>query len=78
MSAQAISCKHCGQPTRMLGTQMCDGCWSERRSGRMDSLEAALKACRGPVEHCGGIHDDRLAEIDRLLGSTSDASAKPA
>ena len=25
-------CRLCGQPTRMLGTELCDGCWElERR-----------------------------------------------
>lgn len=37
---RTMPCKHCGTPTRMLGTQMCDGCWETRKSGELDRCEA--------------------------------------
>lgn len=33
-----IPCKHCGRPTRMLGTQLCDKCWELERRVQDDVL----------------------------------------
>ena len=42
MKLETVPCKNCGTPTRMLGTQQCDPCWEERRSGKLDVAEARI------------------------------------
>lgn len=38
---QEIPCAHCGEPTAMLGTRLCDNCWEiDRRSDEpLDEIE---------------------------------------
>jgi hypothetical protein len=49
-ASPTVRCKHCGKPTPMLGTEQCDSCWEERRSGKFAALEAENAALRAEVE----------------------------
>ncbi len=48
---ETVPCKHCGIPTRMLGTKMCDGCWEletriESKPKLARKILAAIDAAR--------------------------------
>lgn len=39
---ETVPCKYCGEPTKMLGTKLCDWCWELERGIRRNP-ELAMK-----------------------------------
>jgi hypothetical protein len=78
---ETAPCKHCGQPTKMLGTKQCDGCWQERRSGRMDTLETALREIARYDGFYASAKNPAIRNIRKIalaaLGFTNDTAAEP-
>jgi hypothetical protein len=73
---QEIPCTMCGDPTRMLGTKLCDGCWECRRGiSRKNAaavLQIVLEALLQPIDTAPKDGTNIIAGIPGLDRSTGE------